>query len=149
MRNGAPNPRGRPGPPAPAVSDSGRDALVMLVTALVPLIGGLSQKRPYSDSTPQVTPKWAKTNSAVAKSPIPEKGSELHHCLLDFARLEDVDLLSSESAFRVEDYLPDIIPFVSDVELRRVLGSTHGVVIKFKRFCKEWQNRLEKKVQMC
>ena len=153
MRNGAPagpKPRGRPGLQsaiAPAAADSGRDALVMLVSALVPLIGGLAQKRPYSDSTLPITPKRAKTTSAVPNSPVPEKGSELHHCLLDFARLEGVDLLSCESALHIEDYTPDIIPFISDVELRRALGSTHGVVIKFKKFCKEWQNRLEQKVR--
>ena len=118
----------------------------MLVSALVPLIGGLAQKRPYSKTTPPITPKRAKTTSAIPDSPIPTKGSELHHCLHDFARLEGVDLLSCETALDLEDYLPDIIPFVSDVELRRILGSTHGVVIKFKKFCKEWQNRLEKKV---
>jgi len=55
--------------------------------------------------------------------------------------------LSCKSALHLEDYAPDIIPFVSDVELRRVLGSTHSVVIKFKKFCKEWQNCLEQKVR--
>ena len=155
MQHGAaagPKPRGRSGAHstiAPAASDSSRDVLAILVSALVPLIGGLAQKRPYSDSTPPVTPKpkRAKTTSGVANSPIPEKGSELHHCLHDFARLEGVDLLSCKSALHLEDYAPDIIPFISDVELRRVLGSTHGVVIKFKKFCKEWQNCLEQKVR--
>lgn len=117
----------------------------MLVTALVPLIGGLAQKCPSSESTPPITPKRAKTTSAIPDSPIPEKGTELHHCLHDFARLEGIDLLSCETVLDLEDYLPDIIPFVSDVEMHRILGSTHGVVIKFKKFCKEWQNRLEKK----
>lgn len=125
----------------------------MLVSALVPLIGGLSKKHPHteseSESTPPTTPKRTKitTVTAIPNSPIPTKGSELHHCLHNFARLEGVDLLSCESALHLEDYLPDIIPFVSDVELRRILGSTFGVIIKFKKFCKEWQNRLEKKVQ--
>ncbi|KAF8808409.1 hypothetical protein BYT27DRAFT_7241680 [Phlegmacium glaucopus] len=95
VRNAAaagPKPRGHP-----TASDSGCDALVMLVNALVSLI---------------------EPPSTVTNSPIPKKGSELHHCLLDFARLEGVDLLPC---------------------------STHGMVIKFKKFCKEWQNRLEQK----
>ena len=111
----------------------------MLISILIPCIGGLAQKHPYSDSTPPVTPKHVKNTSTVADSPI-EKGSELHHCLHDFAHLKGVDLLSCEMALSLKDYFLDIIPFVSDVEMCCVLGLTHSVVIKFKKFCKEWQN---------
>ena len=150
--NGArpgPKLRGRPPTIAPVAPNSGQDALVMLVTALVPLIGGIAQKRSRADSTPPVTPKRAKTSvaSIVHESPIPEKGSELHCCLLDFARLEGIDLLSYESDLGVEDYSPDIIPFVSDIELRRITSCTPGVIIKFKKFCKEWQTRLDNKIR--
>ena len=85
--------------------------------------------------------------SIVNGSPIPEKGLELHHCLLDFARLKGIDLLSYESGLGVEDYSPDIIPFVSDIELRRITSCTPGVIIKFKKFCKEWQTRLDNKIR--
>jgi hypothetical protein len=117
----------------------------MLVGTLIPLIGGLAQKCSYSDSTPPVTLKRVKTTSSVTDSPIPAKGLELHHCLHDFACLKDVDLLSCEMTLSLEDYFMDIIPFVSDVEMCHVQGSTYSVVIKFKKFCKEWQNCLEPK----
>jgi len=41
--------------------------------------------------------------------------------------------------------MPDIIPFVNNVDLCQLTGITGGAAIKLKRFCKEWYNRYKKK----
>jgi hypothetical protein len=123
--------------------------MTMFMTTLLLLMGGLSRKRRRDDSSsPDVTPKRAKptTPPAVpASSPLPERGLELRACLRDFAELEGIDLTSFEIQLRMEDYSPDIIPFVEDAELRKITGTTAGGVIKLKKFCKEWFVRYETK----
>jgi hypothetical protein len=114
-------------------------------------LGGLSRKHSRSTSESPTrpapsTPKRFKLVPPTTNSPIPEAGLELRACLRDFANSEGIDLTAHEIALRDEDYSPDIIPFVDDTELRRILGATRGIVIKFKIFCKEWYNCYQKKV---
>ena len=142
-----PRARGRTGPRQSV--DPSSDAMTMFMTALLPIMGGLSRKRgrDCSDS-PDVTPKRAKTNSTsipTTSSPLPERGLELRACLRDFAELEGIDFTAYEIPLRMEDYSPDIIPLVDDSELRRITGTTAGGVIKLKKFCKEWSERYEAK----
>lgn len=149
-----PRPRGRTGPhaearapPAPASGET--TALAMLMTALLPVISGFSnhnsRKRAYSGSSPPSTPKRIRIAVPSTDSPLPEPELELRACLRDFAELEGIDWTPFEMELRMEDYTPDVIPFVSDIELRRVTGASNGAVLKAKRFCKEWYNRLEKR----
>ncbi|KAF9045626.1 hypothetical protein BJ165DRAFT_1346215 [Panaeolus papilionaceus] len=128
---GRPLPHGRTGPhpaSAPLQSDPGRDAMAMLMTALLPVITGFassrSHKRSHSTSSPPSTPKHVK-RTQVSDSPIPEPEFELCECLRDFAELEGIDWTSFEIEMRMEEYTPDIIPFVSDVELCRITGASN------------------------
>jgi len=63
----------------------------MLISALIPLIRGLAQKSTYSKCTPPVTPKHTKTTSAIADSPIPEKGSEQYLTLPGLIHMESME----------------------------------------------------------
>ncbi|KAF9032739.1 hypothetical protein BJ165DRAFT_1328515, partial [Panaeolus papilionaceus] len=145
-----PRSRGRTGPhPAMAPSsDVNRDAMALLMMSLVPVLTGMSQKnsrkRSHSMSSPPTTPKRFKS-SASTESPLPEKEFELRKCLRDLAELEGIDWTPFEIEMRMEDYTPDIIPFVSDTELRRISGAPNSAVLKAKKFCKEWSACLEKK----
>ena len=79
------------------------------------------------------------------ESPLPEEGFLLRACLHDMAELEGIDLTSHEVQLWMEDYTPDIIPFVDNASLSHLIGTTKGIAIKLKVFCKEWFNRDEVK----
>ncbi|KAF8878266.1 hypothetical protein CPB84DRAFT_1688378 [Gymnopilus junonius] len=152
-----PRARGRTGPFTSATQPAelptlSSDVMGMLMAAL---LRGLSCKRSHSESESPTklalsTPKRLKSTSAttvaVSDLPMPEKGLELRACLHDFAELEGIDLTIHEVPLHLEDYSPDIIPFVDDAELHRITGATSGIVIKFKRFCKDWFNRYKQKL---
>ena len=116
-------------------------------TAFLPLLGNLSHKRVRDhSSSPNTTPKRARTSVVPASSPLPELGLELRACLRKFAELEGgVDLTAFETQLRNEDYTPDIIPFIDDGELRKITGATAGAIIRLKKFCKERYSRYEAK----
>jgi len=129
------------------------DTMGMLLAALLPVLRGLSRKWSCLESPTKLalsTPKCLKstlaTAIAVSDLPMPEKGMELCACLHDFAKLEGINLTIHEIPLHLEDYSPDIIPFVDDAELCRITGATSGIVIKFKRFCKDWFNQYEQKL---
>ena len=69
------------------------------------------------------------------ESPLPEEGFLLRACLHDMAELEGIDLTSHEVQLRMEDYTPNIILFVDDASLSRLIGTTNGVAIKLEVFC--------------
>ena len=117
--------------------------LMGFLTALVPLMNTKStRKRALSTGSSPVkcsTPKRQNTTSApsISNSPIPERGSEVHDCLVSFQKHDGHDLLSYVSALVLEDYTPDIIPFISDTDLAAILhGVSRGTIVKFKLFCK-------------
>jgi hypothetical protein len=118
------------------------------MSAIVPLLGGLSRKRSLSESPAPLafsTPKRSRVCPPTVESPLPEDGFLLRACLRDMAELEGIDLTSYEVQLRMEDYTPDIIPLVDDASLSRLIGITNGVAIKLKVFCKDWFNRYEAK----
>ena len=78
-----------------------------------------------------------KLKASTFNLPLPEVGLELCACLHDFAELEGVELTSHEAVLQMEDYMPEIIPFVNDSDLCQLTGITGSVTIKLKRFCKE------------
>ncbi|KJA18810.1 hypothetical protein HYPSUDRAFT_118568, partial [Hypholoma sublateritium FD-334 SS-4] len=122
--------------------------LMGFLTALVPLITTKdTRKRTLSGTSSSPvkysTPKRQNTSSApIPDSPIPERGSEVNDCLLSFQKHDGHDLLSYASALVLEDYTPDIIPFIADTDLAAILdGVSKGTIVKFKLFCKSWHNR--------
>ena len=141
--------RGHVGPAAPLTSATfNPESFALVLNAIVPLLGGLSRKRSRSESPPPLamsTPKRSRLCPPTVESPLPEEGFLLRACLRDMAELEGIDLTSHEVQLRMEDYTPDIIPFVDDASLSRLIGTTNGVAIKLKVFCKEWFNRYEVK----
>ena len=151
-------PRGRVGPfpqttaDAPVFPNFTQQTLALLMSSLTAIVGGLGPcKRGRSESQsptrPLPGPSTPKRKKAVTTdSPLPEKGLELRACLRDFAKLEGIDFTSYEIPLRMEDYSPDIIPFVEDTEIRRLLDTTSGIAIKLKIFCKNWYNRHQQKL---
>ena len=130
------------------LSQINAEMMAVILSSLIPVLGGLPRKRTHSESaTPVIisTPKHMKLKASTFDSPLPEVGLELFACLHDFVELEGVELTSHEAVLQMEDYMPDIIPFVNDSDLCQLTGITGSVAIKLKRFCKEWYNHYEKK----
>ena len=124
------------GPAAPFASATFNPELFTLVlNAIVPLPGGLSHKCSCLKSPPplaMLTPKHSRLCSLTMESPLPEEGFLLWACLCDMAELEGIDLTSHEVKLWMEDYTPDIIPFIDDASLSHLISTTNSVAIKLK-----------------
>ena len=141
--------RGHVGPAAPLTSATfNPESFALVLNAIVPLLGGLSRKCSHSELPPPLamsTPKHSRLCPPTMESPLLEEGFLLQACLHDMAELEGIDLTSHEVQLWMEDYTPDIILFVDDASLSHLIGTTNGVAIKLKVFCKEWFNCYEVK----
>jgi hypothetical protein len=132
------------GPAAPVASVTfNPEMFALIMSAIVPLLGGLSRKHSRSESPVPLamsTPKCSRLCHPTVESPLPEDVFFLCACLHDMAKLEGIDLTSHEVQLWMEDFTPHIIPFVDDASLSRLISITNGFSIKLKVFCKEWFN---------
>ena len=137
-------PRGRTGP-RQAQATPPPDPTSALMAAL---IAHLIPKPPATliESSAPTTPRKPKPLIMPAPiSPIPSRSAELHACLADFAKTEDVDLLHSEAALAALDLTPRIIPDVPVPRLIEVTGALEGHLWKLQAFCRSWTTRLAEK----
>ncbi|EDR06779.1 uncharacterized protein LACBIDRAFT_328512 [Laccaria bicolor S238N-H82] len=118
-------------------------------SALMPaLIAHLIPKPPAAPvETPAPTtprkPKPLITPTPV--SPIPSRSAELHTCLADFLKTEDVNLLHSEAVLAALNLTPGIIPDVPVPHLIEVTGAHEGHLWKLQAFCQSWNTHLAEK----
>lgn len=141
--------RGQSGPRAPSVPVAGpsvADDVLCFMAAVGPALAEVSRKRSVSNVTVQTPPGRPLSKRSKIISPLPENGHELQMCLRRFLEVHNIDLSMHESALAEIDYTPDIIPDVPDADLAAIIKVTNGIVLKFKRFCKEWHTCYEAKM---
>jgi hypothetical protein len=139
--------RGRSGPRrASSPSTPPVDPTALWMAAMIPLITSLVSK-PAQTLEPPVTPRHM-TNLTEPVSPIPSPSSELHACLIDFARVKDINLLLSESVLMERGLTPDIIPKVPVPHLCDITGAVEGHIWKFQSFCCDWVEHLAEKKRL-
>ncbi|KAF9530063.1 hypothetical protein CPB83DRAFT_892993 [Crepidotus variabilis] len=126
------------------------DALASDTTLTAALVAAiLGQKQGHSPDLEFTTPRKRCSElpaSSPITSPAPKFDNILRACLLDMATHHNLDFVRFESILQKEDYTPNIILFVEDETLMSLLELSPGTVTKFKRSCKEWFQRYEKKV---
>lgn len=83
--------------------------------------------------------------SPYVAGPLPDKGAELHMCLVDMQHMEGIDLLQYEDALATEDFTPDILSMVAVKDLCELTGAVKGRMLKLQRFADKWTAALEKK----
>ena len=88
---------------------------------------------------------WSLKTACWPISPIPSWSAELHACLADFSKTEDVDLLHSEVALAVLDLTPGIISDVPVPCLIEVTGALEGHLWKLQAFFQSWTTHLADK----
>ncbi|KAF5310769.1 hypothetical protein D9619_007649 [Psilocybe cf. subviscida] len=127
--------RGQSGPRAPVAAPSTSDDILRFMASVGPALAEISHSpgRPVSKRSKVV-------------SPLPENGRQLQMCLRQFFEAHNIDLMMHEGALAENDYSPDIIPFVADADLAVIFKVTNGIVLKFKKFCKQWFGRYEAKM---
>lgn len=139
--------RGRSGPNAAAQPQMGvsAESVVQIMAALAPAWAAVNRKRGLSDAALLTPPSRPVAKRAKVLSPLPKHEQELHACLEDFSKAHGIDLTMHEAALTDDDYTPDIISDIDDMRLRDMFKVTNGIVLKFKKFCREWFSRYEVK----
>lgn len=113
------------------------------------MTGSSRRRRSFSPSTPRASHRQRRSPSLQSSPsslfPIPAKNEELHACLVDMHRQEDIDLLEYEDALVAEDFTPDILSMVAIKDLCEVTGAVKGRMLKLQRFAEKWSAALEKR----
>jgi hypothetical protein len=91
---------------------------------------------PTRGSRGRVTPRGA-------LSCVPNDGDELSAFLEDLHTKRGLDFRAKEGVLGQLDYTPDVIPLVDVTELKAVLATTPGKVLKLRQFATRWNEELQ------
>lgn len=94
----------------------------------------------HSATHPPQTPRHSHHQSPPS-SPMPPRGSELHHFLVALDTKKNVNMLAYEEQLMALDFTPDILPEVPVSRLKEITGAVDGTVMKMQLFAKEWVAR--------